>query len=220
LVVLLPDDVDARGPPSGSYPTDIPSTTEPVPTSSSHPHPKEASRRSSVRPVCVRLCDGAFFPVASVSRGSENEATCGGLCPDAPTALYFEPTGSDKIEDAVSANGVSYLALPVALRYRTTFDATCTCHRSQARQFPIMRDSTLRKGDYIMTPNGFVVFQGSSHLPHTRNDFTALVVARLPQDQRAALSAMERASAPTPRGSTDVCCSGWALGAERVPPSH
>lgn len=155
-----------------------------------------ASRRS----VCVRLCDGFFFPVAPLSGETDlasHEAACEDNCPDAPTALYIEPSGSDKIEDAVSTSGAPYTALPVALRSRTALDNTCACHRAASRRYnyALLRDFTLRKGDAVMTPKGFMVFQGRKRLPFAREDFVALTRAPMPSDNRAALLAMERASA-------------------------
>ena len=157
------------------------------------------------RSVCVRLCDGFFFPVAPVSGRTDlagHEAACESNCPDAPTALYIEPSGSDKIEDAVSTSGVPYTALPVALRSRTTLDNTCACHRAASRRYnyALLRDFTLRKGDAVMTPAGFMVFQGQKRLPFVRKDFVALSQAPMASDNRATLLAMERASALDVRG--------------------
>jgi len=154
---------------------------------------KPRDTRASGRAVCVRLCDGFFFPSAANSRGDE---ACADQCPDAPTARYTEPAGSDRIEDAVSTRGEPYTALPVAGRYRTTLDNTCTCHRSPTRGFSesLLNDPTLRKGDVVMTPNGFVVFQGAKARSITSSDFVALSEARsLPKDLRATLVDMERA---------------------------
>ena len=145
--------------------------------------------------VCVRLCDGFFFPSATSSGGDE---ACAAQCPDAPTARYTEPAGSDRIEDAVSTRGALYSALPVANRYQTTFDNTCRCHRSLIRGYSAssLNDPTLRKGDLVMTPKGFLVFQGAKTRPVTSSDFVALSQApSLPKDLRAALVAMERAGA-------------------------
>jgi len=145
--------------------------------------------------VCVRLCDGFFFPSATSSGGDE---ACAVQCPDAPTARYTEPAGSDRIEDAVSTRGALYSALPVANRYQTTFDNTCTCHRSLIRDYSAssLNDPTLRKGDLIVTSKGFLVFQGAKTRPVTPSDFVALSQApSLPKDLRAALVAMESASA-------------------------
>ena len=148
------------------------------------------------QPVCVRLCDGSFFPTASVAGG---DAACASQCPDAPTALYTMPT--DRIEDAVSSTGERYSRLPVAKRFQTSFEGTCTCHRdtvsSRARE--LLSDSTLRKGDIVMTAEGFRVYEGSGYGASSARDFVTLAHARsVPRDQRATLAAMERASSGSP----------------------
>jgi hypothetical protein len=150
------------------------------------------------KPVCVRLCDGSFFPTSSVSGG---EAACAAQCPDAPTALYTMPT--DRIEDAVSSTGKPYTALPVAKRFETSFESTCTCHRdgvySPARE--LLKDPTLRKGDVVMTADGFRVYEGDGYRPSGEKDFVALARAHVPNQERAELTAMERARAGSPAPS-------------------
>jgi hypothetical protein len=165
------------------------------------PTPKHSSRGPASfgygTPVCVRLCDGAFFPTASVSGG---ESACASQCPDAPTALYT--MSSDRIEDAVSSDGERYTRLPVAKRYQTHFDSTCTCHRgtvAMGAERRILEDTTLRKGDVVMTRGGFRVYEGDGYGPSGSADFVALSKARLPKTERADLAAMERASAGSPR---------------------
>ena len=85
--------------------------------------------RGGSRAVCVRKCDGGFFPV-SYAAGSEDSAgltaLCTALCPNAQANVYTYGGGAD-IESAVSLTGQAYRALPAAFRYRTTFDSTCTC---------------------------------------------------------------------------------------------
>ena len=57
--------------------------------------------------VCVRSCDGAFFPVsysASQGRLTGLEDMCRALCPDADVTLYTYPP-SGQIEQSVSING-------------------------------------------------------------------------------------------------------------------
>ncbi len=153
----------------------------------------ESAAQSLSQPVCVRLCDGYFFPLPTsasdyVSQGS----ACNSLCPDAPTEVFYR-NGADKIEDSVSASGKPYSALPVSLRYRTTTDETCSCHRNTVAYAPL-KDETLRRGDAIMTPAGFMVFRGVEGAPHGANDFAALDRAGLATDARGALTALERAS--------------------------
>jgi Protein of unknown function (DUF2865) len=157
------------------------------------------------RSVCVRLCDGYFFPVGPLSQASDlpdHEAACTGLCPDAPTQLFVQPAGSDNIADAVSSNGAHYSALPVAFRNRTAADRICACHRGGAQSFSLREDFTLRKGDSIMTPSGIIVFRGAGRAPFAPNDFTVLAKASLPRDKRATLAAIERAALPNLRQAT------------------
>ena len=146
-------------------------------------HKREAARANGLA-VCVRLCDGFFFPSATSSGGDE---ACAAQCPDAPTARYTEPAGSDRIEDAVSTQGALYSALPVANRYQTTFDNTCRCHRSLTPDYSasVLNDPTLRKGDVVMTSKGLLVFQGAKTGAITSSDFVALSQARsLPKGLR------------------------------------
>ena len=74
---------------------------------------KRTASLGSRSAVCVRLCDGFYFPSVVSSGGDE---ACASQCPDAPTAFYSMPAGSDKIDDAVSLTGAPYSALPVANR--------------------------------------------------------------------------------------------------------
>lgn len=79
------------------------------------------------RAVCVRSCDGYFFPL-SVSSGGRDGARemCRSLCPGTETDLYFMPS-SGEIEQALSATGQPYTSLPNASRYKKAYDANCTC---------------------------------------------------------------------------------------------
>jgi len=149
--------------------------------------------RASGRAVCVRLCDGFFFPSATSSGDDE---ACAAQCPNTPTVRYTEPVGSDRIEDAVSKRGALYTALPAAFRYRTTLDNTCACRRRPSLGYSesLLNDRTLQKGDVVMTPRGFVVFQGGKTGSITSSDFVALSEARsLSKNLRATLVEMERA---------------------------
>jgi hypothetical protein len=159
------------------------------------------------RSVCVRLCDGYFFPLGPLSRAGDlanHEAACSGLCPDAPTEVFIEPAGSDKIEDAVSSDGAPYTALPVAFRNRTVADNTCSCHKRAGATFSLRDDFTLRKGDSVMTASGFMVFRGAARMPLKREDFATLANASMPKEKRTVLAAMERASLPGLRESNAV----------------
>jgi hypothetical protein len=148
---------------------------------------RDAVGGAAVGAVCVRLCDGAFFPLEATG-----PAQCDGQDPQAPSEVFYR-NGSDRIEDAVSADGRSYASLAHALRFRTVLDAACARHRAADAHSPLS-DPTLRPGDAIMTPAGFVVFRGAEASAHGAGDFVGLAEAGLPGPERAELEAMERAS--------------------------
>jgi Protein of unknown function (DUF2865) len=91
----------------------------------------EGEARAGGKAVCVRSCDGAFFPVSYAASGSRLDTLadmCRALCPNAEVTLYTYPVTGD-IEQAVSINGARYMDSPTALRYRHTFDSSCSCRR-------------------------------------------------------------------------------------------
>jgi hypothetical protein len=211
--IFVADSVVARGPNVGSPFNILPDFSNSAPKANAPDAPDAPAQSAPARPrsayvpgrtVCVRLCDGAFFPIAAPSSAAGEEAVCKNLCPDAPTAAYRQAEGSDKIDDAVSTAGRPYVALPAAFRYRTTLDRTCACHRSIAPHYSIAQDSTLRKGDYVMTPKGFLVFEGARRLPHGANDFTAIGNAKISRKERGALQAIEGPHAASGRAAIKI----------------
>lgn len=87
--------------------------------------------RAGGKAVCVRSCDGAFFPVsyaASSNRLDSLAEMCRALCPNTEVTLYTYPV-TGEIEQAVSINGARYMDSPTALRFRKVFDPSCSCRR-------------------------------------------------------------------------------------------
>ena len=87
------------------------------------------ARAPAGKPVCVRLCDGYFFPLHLRGNGlaEEGDTQCQSLCPGAETKIYFTQGG---IESAVSAKGEPYAELDTALHYRKRYNASCSCRRA------------------------------------------------------------------------------------------
>lgn len=77
--------------------------------------------------VCVRSCDGFFFPLGqSVRDANAANALCQARCPSAAASVFFKQEGAP-IETAVDTFGQPYTMLPNALRYRTVLDPACSC---------------------------------------------------------------------------------------------
>ena len=74
-----------------------------------------------IRTVCVRSCDGAYFPISFATvpaRFADDEKTCKALCPAAEASLFAYRNPGEDINQAVSISGQPYSALPNAFRYR------------------------------------------------------------------------------------------------------
>ncbi|MBV9569220.1 MAG: DUF2865 domain-containing protein, partial [Hyphomicrobiales bacterium] len=82
------------------------------------------------KPVCVRLCDGYFFPLASVGNrgGVDAGQMCQAQCPGADTEAFSMGAGED-IEHAVGEGGKSYMELENALRYQKATVPGCSCRK-------------------------------------------------------------------------------------------
>ncbi len=82
------------------------------------------------RALCVRRCDGGFFPIADRVAPDRFEGLgrlCKALCPNTEADLYTTSDPSGDLATAVSADGSPYTALPAAFKYLRTYDATCSC---------------------------------------------------------------------------------------------
>jgi hypothetical protein len=91
------------------------------------PVPRVVSRIRGSGLVCVRLCDGYFFPLGQRVAADQDETAdelCQRRCPAADVRAFSKP---GDIDNAMSASGQRYASLPNAYRYRRSFDATCSC---------------------------------------------------------------------------------------------
>jgi hypothetical protein len=87
------------------------------------------------RTLCVRTCDGYFFPISfsTVRSAFQSDAQiCQQMCPAARVELYVHFNPGQESEQAVSLTGQPYTSLPTAFRYRTEVDPNCTCRTGGA----------------------------------------------------------------------------------------
>lgn len=82
------------------------------------------------RTLCVRTCDGYFFPVSfstGKSQFSNDEARCSEICPASETELYvYKNPGGDQA-DMMSLAGDLYSDQSFAYRYKKEFVQGCSC---------------------------------------------------------------------------------------------
>ncbi len=110
------------------------------------------------RTVCVRSCDGYYFPISYStvqSRFADDARTCQRECPATAAELYTYRNPGEDIGQAVSLSGQSYTALPTAFQYRKEFTAACSCRRPGQSWADALKgadnSSTLESGDIVVT---------------------------------------------------------------------
>jgi hypothetical protein len=112
---------------------------------------------STYRTLCVRTCDGYYFPISYATvpaRFGEDERTCQRLCPAAEVHLYTHRNPGEEVDQAVSLSGAPYTQLPAAFKYRTEYNASCSCRapgQSWAEALGVGKDQTVQQGDIVVT---------------------------------------------------------------------
>jgi Protein of unknown function (DUF2865) len=116
-----------------------------------------SDQSSNYRTICVRTCDGFYFPVsysASPARFRDDEQACQRMCPASEVMLFTYRNPGEDVAQAVSANGQPYTSLPNAFRYRQEFNSACNCRRpgeSWADTLKHLDDTGVERGDIIVT---------------------------------------------------------------------
>src|SRR5450631_2320612 len=111
------------------------------------------------RTVCVRTCDGAYFPISFATipgRFPDDEKTCKALCPATEASLYAYRNPGEDINQAVSIGGQPYSASPNAFRFRQEFNPSCACKAvgqtwSDALKSIDDKTAAEQQGDIIVT---------------------------------------------------------------------
>ncbi|WGD49284.1 DUF2865 domain-containing protein [Bradyrhizobium sp. CB1650] len=124
------------------------------------PPPSDLGPQSGTyRTVCVRTCDGAYFPISFATvpaRFPDDEKTCKALCPAADASLYAYRNPGEDMNSAVSVSGQPYTALPNAFKFRSEFNPSCSCKaagQSWADALKSVDDKAAaeQQGDIIVT---------------------------------------------------------------------
>jgi hypothetical protein len=92
--------------------------------------------QGGLRTLCVRTCDGAFFPISSNATPLDfraQAAQCERMCPGTQTELFYHSLEGQESSDMVSAKtGEPYTSMPTAFAYRNTTSVnrspSCSCN--------------------------------------------------------------------------------------------
>lgn len=120
--------------------------------------PPPGAPSGTYRTVCVRSCDGYYFPISFAtvqSRFADDERTCKNQCPAADANLYTYRNPGEDMNQAVSISGQPYTSLPNAFHYRKAFDPNCTCKANGETWSQALKHlddkASLQQGDIIVT---------------------------------------------------------------------
>ncbi|WP_068081932.1 DUF2865 domain-containing protein [Polycladidibacter stylochi] len=133
---------DQFGEPIASKPlAPLPSTSiqssQPQNTNWQSPKTQTTGPTSGYKTMCVRSCDGYYFPInnnAQPTEFAEDEAICQSMCPSARSELYVYRTPGERLEDMRSLTGVPYRNHPNAFRFQNGAVAACGCEANPAQQ--------------------------------------------------------------------------------------
>ena len=101
----------------------------------------------NLRTVCVRTCDGGFFPISSGATPLDfrrDQKVCAMMCPETETQLFYQSMtyGQETEQMTSTVTGRPYAELPNAFAYRTRERAkagACGCNLSAYYQEMIKR---------------------------------------------------------------------------------
>jgi hypothetical protein len=114
------------------------------------------SPAGSYRTICVRTCDGFYYPISyatTPNRFAEDEQKCRQSCPAAEATLFAYPNPGGDVTQALSISGQAYTSLPNAFRYRQAVDPNCSCRHpgeSWSQALKNIDDPTVEQGDIVV----------------------------------------------------------------------
>ena len=96
---------------------------------------------STYRTLCVRECDGYYYPVSFSTFPSQFDRdanVCASRCA-APVELYVHQNPGEDVEQMVSLDGRRYENHPNAWKYRSLFVKGCSCNQAEYNPAEILK---------------------------------------------------------------------------------
>jgi hypothetical protein len=168
---------------------------------------------SAYRTLCVRECDGFYFPVSTAtveSKFAEDEAKCHTQCA-APAELYYHRTDQD-VEQMVSLKGMPYSQAPNAFRNRKVYIRGCSCNATE-----YSRDEIAKAEEALKTAKRADASAGANKAGAASDAAFAKRIGQAVQNapaQPPAPSAQPETASPPPPAA-----GSWAPGVEAPQPA-
>jgi hypothetical protein len=113
------------------------------------PHVRDATYRT----LCVRMCDGFYFPISTATSSTnftrdadKCSASCGG-----DARLFYHPSSGADIEGMLDMTGRAYGSYPIAFKYRKKLVQGCQCRPQPWTEAELARHRAYASG---RTPEG------------------------------------------------------------------
>ncbi|KWV50878.1 hypothetical protein AS156_13635 [Bradyrhizobium macuxiense] len=187
------------------------------------PAPEYGAQSGTYRTVCVRTCDGAYFPISFATvqaRFADDERVCKAQCPAADASLFAYRNPGEDINQAVSISGQPYSSLPNAFKYRSEFNPSCSCRaagQSWADALKGVDDrASAEQGDIVVTEESARKMQQRAQQQATKSGKKGAPAAAQQQQPAAA-----DATAPAaPSGDRQIRTVGPTFIAPSTAPKH
>lgn len=104
--------------------------------------PGQPSLGGGMRTLCVRTCDGFYFPITNAAgegRFEKDAETCRSLCPAAETRLFYHSNSNPDADEIFSADAKRepYARMSYAFKYREGMVPQCGCGRPAPGMTPL-----------------------------------------------------------------------------------
>jgi hypothetical protein len=129
------------------------------------PPARKAAPPAAYRTLCVRLCDGYYWPISystSRIRAKRDAERCEQSCPGR-ARLFLHRNPGEEVEDMVDLQGRRYRDHPQAFLYRAEYIAGCTC-----RSHPWEAAALARHRSYMEAARTKMSVAPTGNAPRTR----------------------------------------------------
>lgn len=179
--------------------------------------PHGTSGVATYRTLCVRLCDGYYFPVSFStlpSHFAQDAEACSSRCA-APTELYYYPNPGGAVDQSVALTTQEpYTKLRVAFRYRKEYVNGCSCKEAEYVPDGAAANKKADGGAAVPQTSAFPARRADAHTaPDTSLTTGSTSIPATEGEAPAAAPAPVAPSAPpqaAPESTPAPATDGWA----------
>ncbi len=169
--------------------------------------PWTPDRDDTYRTVCVRLCDGAYFPISFATtrdRFKADAAKCKSTCGSPAKLFVGRPDGL--ADDLADVHGQLYADLPNAFKYRTSYDAACTCKAQPWETSEIQRHRQLAEAARQKAQAAAQMSGVAAVLPRSERhvETAAIQSVQTPRDAKVEMGSLRAAKPPVPVAAAEL----------------